>query len=142
MLTSFFFVNVRTNKLNFYSIFFIPYLNHFTFKKIPLCVWDMVDLECLNLQRNQLMTLSSRISNFYKLRYLYLDNNLLEELPFEIVEVEELEILGSANNQLREIPWTIQDLTKLHILDLQYNPHLLFDKDEWHQCLPNCEIYI
>ncbi|NEQ38623.1 MAG: GTPase [Okeania sp. SIO3I5] len=89
--------------------------------EIPTEVWELEQLEVLNLNRNQLTTLPESISKLTNLTRLYLRDNQLTTLPESICKLTNLTWLILSNNQLINIPESMTKLTNLTWLTLSNN---------------------
>lgn len=90
-------------------------------ESIPNELWELTQLQTLNLRNNVLSQLPPEIGSFAHLWHLYLDNNSLTTLPSEIGKLTELVSLNLYNNQLSELPPEIGNLTDLTSLQLSGN---------------------
>ncbi|KIC74908.1 hypothetical protein DB41_IB00410 [Neochlamydia sp. TUME1] len=88
---------------------------------LPPEIWQLSQLEWLNLSNNQLTTLSPEIGQLSQLQSLWLHNNQLTAIPAEIGQLTKLEVLNLGDNQLTAIPAEIGQLTKLQGLALGFN---------------------
>jgi len=79
------------------------------------------NLTALDLNNNQLTTLSTEISQLTNLTTLYLSSNLLTTLPTEIFQLTNLTRLYLNGNQLTTLPAEIFQLTNLTTLYLSSN---------------------
>ncbi|NEO57234.1 MAG: GTPase, partial [Okeania sp. SIO3B5] len=89
--------------------------------EIPTQVWELEQLEVLNLSGNQLTTLPESISQLINLTRLYLSGNQLTTLPESISQLTNLTMLDLYDNQLTTLPESISQLTNLTMLDLYDN---------------------
>ncbi len=90
-------------------------------KEIPSEVFELEQLECLNLSINQLQNLPDSISNLSNLTELYLAGNQLTNLPESISKLSNLTQLNLNGNQLTKLPESIAKLSNLTQLDLNNN---------------------
>ncbi|MBS4169376.1 hypothetical protein NEOC95_000080 [Neochlamydia sp. AcF95] len=88
---------------------------------LPPEIWQLSQLQTLNLSNNQLTTLSPKIGQLSNLQKLDISNNLLTAIPAEIGQLTKLQKLDSSNNLLTAIPAEIGQLTKLQKLDSSNN---------------------
>ncbi|WP_052435984.1 leucine-rich repeat domain-containing protein [Neochlamydia sp. EPS4] len=88
---------------------------------LPPEIWQLSQLEWLNLSNNQLTTLPPNIGQLSQLQSLWLHNNQLTAIPAEIGQLTKLEVLNLGHNQLNIIPAEIGQLTKLQGLALGFN---------------------
>jgi Leucine-rich repeat (LRR) protein len=71
---------------------------------VPEEVWQLKQLQKLNLYNNNLETLPEAIGNLELLKYLKLERNQLRELPASLGNLKLLEQLDLRTNQLKELP--------------------------------------
>ena len=88
---------------------------------IPEEIWEMRNLEYLDLSKNKIDSISSRIKELTKLRVLKLSKNKISSLPSAIYELKNLEILIIGDNEIAYISPFIEKLNKLKYLDLYRN---------------------
>ncbi|XP_033126078.1 leucine-rich repeat-containing protein 69-like isoform X2 [Anneissia japonica] len=79
------------------------------------------NLTFLNLNNNDLRTVTPTINKLVNLQYLSLDGNNLTSLPSELCAISSLTELHAANNQLTALPLEIGFLVNLTKLYLQKN---------------------
>ncbi len=89
--------------------------------EIPTEVWELEQLEVLNLSINKLTTIPESITKLTKLTRLYLSGNQLTTIPESITKLTNLTELDLSSNQLATIPESITKLTNLTELDLRIN---------------------
>ncbi|MGD1805408.1 COR domain-containing protein [Dapis sp. BLCC M126] len=89
--------------------------------EIPTEVWELEQLEVLNLSGNQLTTIPESITKLINLTRLNLIGNQLTTIPESITKLTNLTGLGLSYNQLTDIPESISRLTNLTELDLNGN---------------------
>jgi serine/threonine protein kinase/GTPase SAR1 family protein len=92
--------------------------------RLPVEVFNLHNLEFLDVGSNKIGSIPSDIGQLTKLKRLHLDNNRLETLPFNLFLLENLEILELQSNQLRKLPSTLANLKKLNVINLDDNPPL------------------
>lgn len=90
-------------------------------EKLPTKLWELTDLQFLNLLRIHLTKLPSEIQQLKNLRELSLDGNQLTELPSEIEKLKNLRKLYLNENQLTKLPLEIKQLINLKTLFLNGN---------------------
>jgi hypothetical protein len=86
----------------------------------------------LSLKANKLTTLPGSIGNLVNLNELCVGSNLLKSLPPEMGKLVNLEILLCYGNQLEMLPDEVGDLANLKYLALQSN--LLSGETCWSSC--------
>ena len=89
--------------------------------EIPAEVFQLEQLESLNLSVNQLSELPESITKLSNLTQLYLSYNKLSELPESITKLSNLTRLYLSYNLLSELPESITKLSNLTRLDLSIN---------------------
>ncbi len=89
--------------------------------EIPAEVFELKQLESLNLSRNQLKYLPESISNLSNLTQLDLSYNQLINLPKSITNLSNLTQLYLSYNQITNLPESISNLSNLTQLYLSYN---------------------
>lgn len=107
---------------------------------LPETIYELKNLERLVLGHapmgdyegfgNRLTSISEKIKNLNKLKYLELDYNCLEALPETICELMNLEMLTLSHNKLLKLPSTIIQLTSIKLLDLTGNENLTLDTNQ------------
>jgi Leucine-rich repeat (LRR) protein len=81
--------------------------------KIPPEVFDMENLEELDLSRNRIREVPPAIGQLRKLRVLKLSKNQIENLPDELGQLRRLEILDVSRNPLFRLPESLGSCTAL-----------------------------
>lgn len=89
---------------------------------IPMEVYQMEELEILDLSGNFIKEISPDIKKLKKLKQLNLSSNNLRKFPNEILELSNLEQLILSHNEIRKIPPTISKLSKLEMFSISSNP--------------------
>lgn len=87
-------------------------------KTIPTEVYDFVDLQYLDLSKNNIDSISPHIKNLKNLQVLYLNKNKIYSIPAELYELSNLKIISLNSNDVNYISPSIQKLLQLEILDL------------------------
>jgi Leucine-rich repeat (LRR) protein len=85
---------------------------------VPEEVWQLQQLQTLNLYNNRLETLPEAMGNLKWLKYLNLEKNQLRELPASLGKLQRLQRLNLQTNQLTELP---EELTAIG-LGLKWQP--------------------
>lgn len=80
---------------------------------VPTAVFDLAELERLDLYNNQLHCVPPHIARLKRIKKLYLSDNLLTALPPEIGELAELEYISVIENPLHSLPCELNKLKKL-----------------------------
>ena len=93
--------------------------NNFT--ALPLELFQLINLQYLNLSCNQLSSLPPEIGNLSNLTELNLCYNQLSSLPLEIGNLNNLTKLSLWYNEISSLPLEIGNLTNLTTLDLESN---------------------
>ena len=88
---------------------------------LPESLFELTNLQTLNLQHNYFTILPKRLKELAGLTKLNFELNQLEDLPPEIGELTNLKKLNLKNNQLTTLPPEIGLLTNLTELDLSSN---------------------
>jgi Leucine-rich repeat (LRR) protein len=89
---------------------------------IPETYYNLKNLRCLNLNKNDLKCLSREFfQSFQYLTILWLNNCGLLYLPNEIENLKFLETLGAKSNSLQELPENFGALINLKWLNLEEN---------------------
>ena len=89
--------------------------------QIPVEVFELKQLEILNLRNNLLKSVPESITKLQNLTGLYLTSNRLTEVPMSITKLQSLTGLDLRDNQLTEVPESIAKLQNLTGLDLSGN---------------------
>lgn len=97
-------------------------------KTVPGNVFNLANLEELNLSNNQLTgALPGEIRFLKNLKILNVSNNQLTGVPAEIGQLSQLEILDLSDNQLTGLPYELANLKKLKTFDLSGNQYSEYD---------------
>jgi hypothetical protein len=83
--------------------------------------WELVDIKCVDLSRNELKVLPERIRNLSQIEVLNLSFNHINELPAELFECNMLKKLELSSNKLTIIPSLVTSLISMVELDLADN---------------------
>ncbi|XP_066288304.1 uncharacterized protein [Branchiostoma lanceolatum] len=97
-------------------------LSNMGLTSIPTEVFDIIDLEVLNVSNNQLSSIPEAIGRLRKLYRLDADNNLLTSLPRAMVSLQRLRHLYIHDNTLTEVPPVVCSLSNLEVLSVARNP--------------------
>lgn len=81
--------------------------------KVPSEIFEMENLEELDLSRNRIRVLPPAIAQLRKLRILKLQKNQLESLPEETGQLRRLEILDVSRNPLYRLPESLGKCSSL-----------------------------
>lgn len=99
-------------------------------KKVPNYIFDLANLEELNLSNNEISgAIQAEIHNLKKLKILDLSNNKMTGVPAEIGQLKNLEILNLSNNLLTGLPHELGNLQNLKELNLSGNNYSQQDLD-------------
>lgn len=85
---------------------------------IPKEIFNMTELEYLDLSKNKIDSIPKEIANLKKLRVLILSKNKLEQIPLELYQLKNLKILDINSNDISKLPRGIKGLLKLEELNL------------------------
>ncbi|TSK16091.1 Leucine-rich repeat-containing protein 30 [Bagarius yarrelli] len=88
---------------------------------LPSSVASLQNLVVLNLWGNQLTSLPPEIGQLRNLKVLFAYHNHLTDVPEELGFCTKLEVLSLANNQLTSLPDSLSALTSLQKLNLSHN---------------------
>jgi len=89
--------------------------------EVPDLLWQLTQLQQLNLSNNQLTTLPESLGQLTQLETLILSSNQLKELPKSIGKLTQLRSLDLFNNKLTLLPDELGQLTLLNDLWLSGN---------------------
>lgn len=87
----------------------------------PEELWDLTELQKLNLSLNCLCFLPCSVALLQNLVVLNLWGNQLTSLPPEIGQLRNLEVLFAYHNHLADVPEELGSCTKLEVLSLANN---------------------
>lgn len=102
-------------------------------ESVPSLVYELENLEELNLYGNSLKEISPDIRNLKNLKSLRLCNNQLTSLPVEIAELDKLEELDLVNNPIKKLaPLLFHNARGLktlsmHNLAIKRIPHAIYE---------------
>ena len=97
--------------------------------ELPASIFELSDLEKLELSNNHLSSLPELIGNLVNLEILTAGRNQLSFLAESIGNLKKLFILDVSRNQLSSLPRTLKRLNNLQRLDLYDNPLLKIPPD-------------
>ena len=111
------------------KVAFIANINHVValslfdcnLKEFPLEITQFKKLRYLYLKNNSIQTLPDEIRNLEKLKLIFLNDNQLKELNPEIKHLKRLDVLNLSNNNLSELPEELYELSYLTLLDVSGN---------------------
>jgi internalin A len=89
--------------------------------QLPPELWQLINLQELNLDNNHLSQLPPEIGQLTNLQKLCLNENKLSQLPPEVGQLTSLHELHLYRNQLSQLPPELWLLSKLQELHLDYN---------------------
>lgn len=89
---------------------------------LPDQVFQLYNLQELNISRLKIKTLNSNISKLTRLQFLNVSNNKIQKLPESIGQLKELKSLIINRNKIVALPTTIANLHKLTLIDAWDNP--------------------
>ncbi len=92
--------------------------------EIPNEVFELEQLEELDLSHNLLTSIPSSIARLQNLKKLVLYRNPLGEFPSQITNLPNLISLNVGSTELKQIPDWISDLSNLRELDVSFNSNL------------------
>ncbi|MDC7232904.1 MAG: leucine-rich repeat domain-containing protein [Spirochaetales bacterium] len=101
-------------------------------KKLPALLFELKQIEALNLHENSFVEIPSDIKNLKNLRVLRANDNLISSVPVEIKHLTNLEELYLHDNPIPVLPDSFEPLTRLHTLGihnlkLEFVPDSLYD---------------
>lgn len=88
---------------------------------LPVAVSELRHLQSLSLSNNKLTTLPATVSELRQLQSLSLSNNKLTALPVAVSELRQLQSLFLSGNQLTALPESVSELKQLQSLYLSDN---------------------
>lgn len=124
------------NREELYEIFF-PNIEYYLGIRVLICaglglseiskeIYQLKNLECLDLSRNQFTHFPREIFELKALRDLNISENCLDSIPNEITHLENLEGLNLRKNAFSNFPDAILHLKKLEYLNLLDNQIKVF----------------
>jgi Leucine-rich repeat (LRR) protein len=88
-------------------------------RSLPRSLWNLKELENVQLRYNWLDSLPSNIGNCSSLRFIYLNRNNLVALPESIGELKNLrELYLSSAGPLLQLPESICKLRRLELIEV------------------------
>lgn len=109
--------------------------------KVPMYVFDKIDVQELNLSNNRLTgSLQAEIRHLQNLKVLDLSNNQFTGVPAEIGQLKNLEVLNLSNNQLTGLPHELGNLSNLKVLNLKGNNYASADLNIIKENLPSSTV--
>tara|TARA_Y100000589_G_scaffold262387_1_gene252661 strand:- start:286 stop:882 length:597 start_codon:yes stop_codon:yes gene_type:complete len=84
----------------------------------PREIFNMIELEYLDLSKNKIDSIPEEIENLKNLRVLILSKNKLKKIPAELYKLKKLKILDLSSNDISKLPKGIKDLNQLEELNL------------------------
>jgi Leucine-rich repeat (LRR) protein len=106
--------------------------------KVPEYVFNMTNLQELNVSNNQLSgAIQSQIGQLKKLKVLNASNNLMTGVPAEVGQLLNLQILDLSNNQLTGLPNELGNLKNLKTFNISGNNYSTQDLNGIMQKLPS-----
>ncbi|EGW29847.1 adenylate cyclase [Spathaspora passalidarum NRRL Y-27907] len=122
-------LNVADNPSIYIPLDFIQSCNNLTMidfsrngaSKFPLNFLEAKRLTHLNMEKNFLDELPSRINHLKNLTHVKLNSNQLSSLPKSFGKLRNLQVLNLSSNYFHNYPECISELTCLVELDLSYN---------------------
>lgn len=143
--------HLEENKLDFNSIYskgqpdltFSYTYPYYVPRQIPVEIFDIKDLEELNLSGCYVATLPQEIAQLNKLKHLNLANNFIQQIPSEINQLVQLEYLDISQNEFRKFPMELLQLLNLKKCIVRNNRRKWENRDivipeEVYKKMPNC----
>lgn len=90
-------------------------------KEFPKEIFQMINLQYLDLSKNNIKEIPSEIAVLKDLQYFSISKNSLESLPSEIGELPNLYYLNANQNEIHALPAQIGQLKNLRNMDLWSN---------------------
>ncbi len=91
---------------------------------------DFLKVKHISLRWNRLKFLPNELFNLAQLEILELNNNALEALPSEIGNLVNVKVLNLNINSLQGLPQEIVNLKKLEMINIKNNKYLELDEDQ------------
>jgi Leucine-rich repeat (LRR) protein len=96
-------------------------LNQLIDGQLPQGIFELAQLDQLNLARLRLKEIPLGLERIRGLRSLQLAGNRLSTLPASFAELKNLEVLDLSENSFKSVPEVLQTLPKLRLLNLSKN---------------------
>ncbi|XP_013382554.1 malignant fibrous histiocytoma-amplified sequence 1 homolog [Lingula anatina] len=90
-------------------------------QKLPKSLYNIKEIQDLNLTENRLTELDSALSNLQRVRHLHLSENELQTFPKVLCKLRNLETLNLGHNKFMAFPDAILQIKTLSYLDLGGN---------------------
>lgn len=91
---------------------------------------DLLRMKNLSLRWNRLTSLPDELFNLQQIEVLELNNNILEYISSQIGKMINLKHLNLNINNLKLLPKEIIQLKKLEMLNIKNNKHLVLDDEQ------------
>ena len=91
---------------------------------------DLKTVKHISLRWSRLKSLPNELFNLTQLEILELNNNALDEIPSEVAKLKNLRVLNLNINSLKKLPKDIINLKKLKVLNIKNNQHLELDNEQ------------
>jgi Leucine-rich repeat (LRR) protein len=88
------------------------------FKTIPAEIWNMTNLQYLDLSKNKIDSIPPQIKNLKNLQVLILSKNKISNLPEEFYQLKNLKVIRIGSNDVGYLSKQVRDFKKLEELDL------------------------
>ena len=88
------------------------------FKTIPNEIWNMTNLQFLDLSKNKIDSIPPQIKNLKNLQILILSKNKINNLPEEFYQLQNLKVIRLGSNDIEYLSNQIRNFKKLEELDL------------------------
>ena len=99
----------------------IIYLKNNLITHLPTALFNLTNMENLDLSENQIAEIPKEISHLVKLKRLTLVSNRIKHLPESFYNLVQLERLNLRHNRLEEVSSNISQMTNLYLLNLSWN---------------------
>ncbi len=109
-------------------------------RELPPEIGTLRGLQVLKLSRNLLRTLPGEIGRLKQMTELHVSRNEIESLPEKFWNLENLRLLNLGSNRLTSIPDDIRSLKSLRELELDENPIPREERQRIEQLLPNVSV--